>query len=123
MSTWKRRDGESVTIAFSNAERVMMSRGRIFFSKRLRMTEPTLAHSCIFSGDSAGYEDDPGRVMPKTSAALAIVFAVYIYAEAPVSSQDRRRRRTYPSAGTGTGARMAHGLVPLLLGCFRSTVL
>lgn len=87
------------------------------------MTGPTLSHSLIFSGDSAGYEDDPGSVMPKTSAALAMVFAVYICAEAPVSGWDRGRHRTYTSAGTGTGARMAHGLVPLLLGCFRATVL
>lgn len=85
MSTWKRCNRERITIAFSNAGRVMMSRGRIFFSSRLRMTGPTLVTSLIFSGDSAGYEDDPGSVMPRTSAALAMVFAVYICAEAPVS--------------------------------------
>lgn len=89
------------------------------------MTGPTLAHSLIFSGDSAGYEDDPGRVMPRASAALAMVFAVYIYAGAPVSGRrlNRGPRQTYASAGTRSRTRMADGLVPLLLGCFRSTVL
>lgn len=66
-------------MAFSNADRVMISRGRIFFSSRLRMAAPTEAHSRSFSGYSAGNDEDPGRVMPRASAALAIVFAVYIY--------------------------------------------
>ena len=41
------------------------------------MVGPTDAHSCAFSGYSAGYEDEPGRVMPRASAQEAIVFAVY----------------------------------------------
>lgn len=65
-------------MAFSKAERVMMSRGRMFFSSRFRMTGPVDWHSCTFSCDSAGYDEDPGSVMPSASAALAIVFAVYI---------------------------------------------
>lgn len=42
------------------------------------MTGPTEAHSSCFSCDSAGKEDEPGRVMPRASAALAMVLAVYI---------------------------------------------
>lgn len=69
---------EIATIAFSNADRVMISLGRTFFSKRLRIAAPMLSHSANFSGYSAGKDDDPGRVIPNASAALAIVFAVYI---------------------------------------------
>lgn len=65
-------------MAFSKAERDMMSRGRMFFWRRLYMAGPTAAHSSCFSLDSAGKEEEPGRVMPRASAALAMVFAVYI---------------------------------------------
>jgi hypothetical protein len=77
-SQWdlERRDP---TMAFSKAERVMMSCGRMFFSRRLRMTSPTEVHSEIFSSDWAGKDEEPGIVMPKASAALAMVLAVYIY--------------------------------------------
>jgi hypothetical protein len=67
------------TIAFSKADRVMISLGRMFFSKRLWMVAPTESHSASFSGLSAGKEDEPGNVIPRASAALAIVFAVYIF--------------------------------------------
>ena len=43
------------------------------------MAGPTDAHSWSFSKDSAGNDEDPGNVMPRASAALAIVLAVYIY--------------------------------------------
>lgn len=56
-----------------------MSRGRMFFSSRLSMYDPTESHSACFSGYSAGKEDDPGRAIPRASVAEAIVFAVYIY--------------------------------------------
>ena len=65
-------------MAFSNADRVMMSRGRTFFSSSVRMYGPTAAHSCSFSGYAAGYDDELGSVMPRASAHAAIVFAVYI---------------------------------------------
>lgn len=65
-------------MAFSNAERVMISRGRMFVSRRLYMTGPIEAHSSCFSCDSAGNEEEPGRVIPSASMALAIVLAVYI---------------------------------------------
>lgn len=67
-----------LTIAFSKAERVIISFGRMFFSRRFRMTGPMESHSSCFSCDSAGKEDDPGNAIPKASAALAMVFAVYI---------------------------------------------
>jgi hypothetical protein len=50
----------------------------MFFSRRLRMTPPIDAHSSCFSLDSAGNDEEPGIVIPMASAALAIVFAVYI---------------------------------------------
>lgn len=43
------------------------------------MAEPTDAHSCSFSGYSAGKDEEPGSVMPRASAHEAIVFAVYIW--------------------------------------------
>jgi hypothetical protein len=66
-------------MAFSKAERVMMSLGQMFFSKRLYKVAPTESHSANFSGLSAGNEDEPGSVIPRASAALAIVLAVYIF--------------------------------------------
>ena len=46
------------------------------------MVAPTESHSVSFSGLSAGNEDDPGSVIPRASAALAMVFAVYIFSTA-----------------------------------------
>jgi hypothetical protein len=43
------------------------------------MVAPTESHSVSFSGLSAGNEDEPGSVIPRASAALAMVFAVYIF--------------------------------------------
>ena len=42
------------------------------------MAGPMAVHSSCFSFDSAGKEEEPGRVIPSASAALAMVFAVYI---------------------------------------------
>ena len=67
-----------LTIAFSNAPRVIMSRGRMLSSSRRLITPPTESHSLSFSGYSAGKEDEPGRAMPRASVADAMVFAVYI---------------------------------------------
>lgn len=67
-----------LTIAFSNADRVIISRGKIFCSSSLRIALPTESHSFNLSCSSAGNDDDPGRVIPIASAALAIVLAVYI---------------------------------------------
>ena len=43
-------------IAFSNASRVMISRGLMSFSIRMRIAAPALKHSSSFSGASAGAE-------------------------------------------------------------------
>src|ERR1700761_906 len=75
------------TIAFSKAERVIISRGSIFCARRPCITAPTDAHSSCFSFDSAGKEDEPGRVIPKASAALAIVLAVYIWGGVSTSAE------------------------------------
>ena len=104
------------TMAFSKAERVMISPGQMFFSKRLYKVVPTESHSANFSGLSAGNEDEPGSVIPRASAALAIVFAVYIFlfyklvefAEADTA---------YPSTRAWTRACMPHCVVPFSL-CF-----
>ena len=69
---------ERRTMAFSNAALVIISLGKILFSRRLSIALPAESHSASFSGYSAGKEDEPGRVIPRASAALAIVFAVYI---------------------------------------------
>src|SRR5487761_2762114 len=46
------------TMAFSKAARVMMSRGLMSFSSKLRIAAPERTHSSSFSGSSAGVEDD-----------------------------------------------------------------
>lgn len=43
------------------------------------MAAPTESHSVNLSSSSAGKDEEPGKVIPRASAALAIVFAVYIY--------------------------------------------
>jgi hypothetical protein len=50
------------------------------------MVAPTESHSISFSGLSAGNEDDPGSVIPRASAALAMVFAVYIFRQCKPAS-------------------------------------
>jgi len=57
----------------------MMSRGSMFFSTRFLKAGPTESHSSNFSLYSAGKEESPGSVIPNASAALAMVFAVYIW--------------------------------------------
>lgn len=68
-------------MAFSKADRVIISRGKMFFSRRLTMAGPMAAHSSRFSGYSAGNEESPGSVIPNASAHDAIVLAVYIYSQ------------------------------------------
>ena len=73
----------TTTIAFSSAERVMMSRGLMSFSRRVRIAKPASRHSCCLAGEMAGLEEEPGRVMPRASIAVAIVLAVYMPPQAP----------------------------------------
>jgi len=80
----------TTTIAFSNAERVMMSRGLMSFSRRSRMAAPAARHSSCLAWDSAGFEDEPGRVIPIDSMAVAMVLAVYMPPQAPGPGQALR---------------------------------
>lgn len=47
-------------------------------------------HSRIFAGDSAGFEEEPGRQRPIASIAVDIVFAVYIPPHAPAPGPDMK---------------------------------
>lgn len=51
------------------------------------MAAPAFSHSRILAGDSAGVDDEPGRVRPIDSMAVAIVLAVYIPPHAPTPGQ------------------------------------
>ena len=55
----------------------------MFFSRQVLIAGPILSHSRIFEGDVAGVEDDPGRVKPIDSIAVAKVLAVYMPPQAP----------------------------------------
>ena len=75
------------TIAFSNASRVRIARGRRSSSSSRRSAAPTLRHSSRFRALAAGVELLYGSVIPSASAAAAIVFAVYIPPHAPAPGQ------------------------------------
>ena len=45
-------------MAFSNALRVITSDGLMSFSRIMRMYLPTSRHSCFFSSDTAGFDDE-----------------------------------------------------------------
>lgn len=51
------------------------------------MEAPMLSHSSSLSFTSAGKDEDPGSVIPRASAALAIVFAVYIWRESRTETE------------------------------------
>jgi len=51
------------------------------------MAAPASRHSCCFSGEIAVFEEDPGRVIPMASIAVAMVLAVYIPPQAPGPGQ------------------------------------
>lgn len=51
------------------------------------MASADFTHSRILAGDSAGVDDEPGRVRPIDSRALDMVFAVYIPPQAPAPGQ------------------------------------
>ncbi|KAH3659803.1 hypothetical protein OGATHE_005848 [Ogataea polymorpha] len=74
-------------MAFSNAGLVMMSRGVNPERSKVFIDSPMLSHSIIFSFDTAGAEDEPGRDIPITSAAEAMVLAVYIPPQDPGPGQ------------------------------------
>jgi hypothetical protein len=76
-----------ITKAFSKDSFVMRSRGRIFFSIHTLIASAAFVHSRIFAGDSAGFEEDPGRQRPIASMAVDIVLAVYMPPQAPAPGQ------------------------------------
>jgi len=76
------------TRAFSKEAFVIKSRGRIFFSMQTLIASAALSHSLIFAGESAGFEEDPGRQRPIDSIAVLIVLAVYIPPHAPTPGQE-----------------------------------
>lgn len=76
-----------MTMAFSNDRFVSRSRGLMFLSIHIRMASATLTHSRILAGEVAGVDDDPGRVSPMDSIAVAIVLAVYMPPHAPAPGQ------------------------------------
>ena len=80
-------------MAFSNDARVMISRGLRSSSSKFFIVAPMLSASACFSGYSAGKEDEPGRVMPRASAADAMVLAVYIWREYVLVKSEQRKER------------------------------
>jgi hypothetical protein len=65
-----------ITKAFSKDSLVKRSCGRMFFSMQTLIASAAFAHSRILAGDSAGFDEDPGRHKPIASIAVDIVFAV-----------------------------------------------
>ena len=76
-----------VTIAFSNAFFVRMSRGRMFFSIRLATAAPALTQSSFLSSEIAACAELLGRLRPSASIADAIVLAVYMPPHDPAPGQ------------------------------------
>ena len=74
-------------IAFSNASRVITSRGLMSFSMQWRITSPARRHSSSLPGSVAGSDELYGSDMPIASIAEAIVLAVYMPPHAPAPGQ------------------------------------
>mmetsp|Transcript_26694 Transcript_26694/g.44767 ORF Transcript_26694/g.44767 Transcript_26694/m.44767 type:complete len:265 (-) Transcript_26694:765-1559(-) len=80
----------TVTIAFSKAARVMISKGLRSILSRFSIAAPANRHSSIFRGSSAGTELLYGRHIPRASMAVAMVFAVYMPPHAPAPGHELR---------------------------------
>lgn len=80
------------------------------------MATPTDLHSSIFSADSAGKDDDPGNVIPRASAALAIVLAVYIFGVISIAIRQSNIAVTHTTTGTWPGTGMSHGIIAVRFG-------
>jgi len=76
-----------MTSAFSKDSLVNKSLGLMFFSMHILIASAAFAHSRILAGDSAGFEDEPGRHSPMASIAVDIVLAVYMPPQAPAPGQ------------------------------------
>ncbi len=88
-----------MTRAFSNDSLVIRSRGRIFFSMQILIASAAFSHSLILAGDSAGVDEEPGRVRPIASMAVDMVLAVNMPLHAPAPGQACRSRSSITSLG------------------------
>ena len=77
----------TTAIAFSNASRVITSRGLMSFSSSRRIAAPARRHSSSLPGSVAGSDELYGSDMPIASIAEAIVLAVYMPPQAPAPGQ------------------------------------
>ena len=77
----------TTVMASSKASLVKMSEGFNPSFNILTTARPASSMSAFFSGDSAGWEEEPGRLMPSTSMAAAMVLAVYIPPQPPGPGQ------------------------------------
>ena len=77
-------------MAFSNASRVIMSRGLMSFSSRSYMTAPESKATWSLRGSMAGMDAAPGMDIPMASIAEDMVLAVNIPAQAPSPGQATR---------------------------------
>ena len=73
----------TTVMAFSKASRVMMSRGRIFFSTKFTTAAPAALASASLSSDTASWAELSGKLIPKASIAEDMVLAVYIPPQDP----------------------------------------
>ena len=67
-------------------------------SSILTTARPASSISAFFSADSAGWDDDPGRLIPITSIAVAIVLAVYIPPQPPPGPGQALHSRSFTSS-------------------------
>ena len=74
-------------MAFSNASRVMMSRGVVPLRRRSIASLPAFRAASAFASKTAGTAFAPAGLMPRNSSAIAIVFAVNCPPHAPAPGQ------------------------------------
>ncbi len=80
----------TTAIAFSNASRVMICRGRMSARSTSVSARPLSRAKTSRRASTAGGEAAPGSDIPRASAAAAMVLAVYIPAQDPVVGQAAR---------------------------------
>jgi hypothetical protein len=80
----------TTAIAFSNASRVRICRAVMPFSIMVTTASPDARAIPSRRRSTAGGLAEPGSAMPSASAALAIVFAVYMPPQAPSPGQMAR---------------------------------
>ena len=73
----------TTVIAFSNASRVIISRGLISLAIKFTTAAPASLASNLLSSETASCAELSGKLMPKASIADDMVFAVYIPPQEP----------------------------------------